>query len=131
MSRFWLTYCDLSGRPLGVLVLDSWSLSGARLRASVEGLDRGARFCQGHELEGDSSTLIPPAAVGRMLDLEELGQIIRTIERWIPKRAAAASVSRRGTVKTRATWTGSREARDTAEDGDGPAVASGDEETEA
>jgi hypothetical protein len=103
VSRFWLTYCDISGRPLGVLILDSWSVSGARLRASVEGLDHGARFREGHELEGDSATLMPPDAVGRMLSLAEAGKIIRTIERWIiPKRAAAASASRRGTVKTKA-----------------------------
>lgn len=100
MSRFWLTYCDLSGRPLGVVVIDSYSLSGARLRASVEGLNRGVQLCDGHELEGGSAVLVPPDAVGRKLSLEEAGKIIRAIERWFPKRAAA-SVSRRGSVETK------------------------------
>jgi hypothetical protein len=44
---------------------------------------------------------VPSSAIGRMLSLEEAGKIIRRLERGIPKRAAAASVSRRGSVRTR------------------------------
>jgi hypothetical protein len=94
VSRFWLTYCDFAGRPLGVVILDSPSLPLARLQVTAERLDRGATFSDGHELEGDSATLVPPSAVGRMLSLEEAGNIVRRLERWIPKRAAAASVKR-------------------------------------
>jgi hypothetical protein len=61
VSRFWLTYCDLSGRVCGVLILDSWSLLQARYRACVEGLDCGTRYCEGHELEGDTATPCRPA----------------------------------------------------------------------
>lgn len=76
-SRFWLTYSDLVGRPVGVVILDSPSLPGAT-------------FSDGHEVEGDSATLIPPNAIGRMLNLDETGKIIRQPERWISKRAAAS-----------------------------------------
>ena len=101
MSRFWLTYCDFAGRALGVVILDSPSLSLARLQVTAASLDQGATFCDGHELEGDGATLAPPSAIGRMLYLEEAGNIIRRLERWIPKRAAAASVKRRGDVRLR------------------------------
>ena len=70
-----MTYCDLSGAACGVLILDSWSLAQARLRASAEGLDRGRQYCEGHELEGDSATLVPPNAIGRMLSPDEAGKI--------------------------------------------------------
>ncbi len=95
MSRFWLTYSDLAGRPVGVVILDSPSLPLARLQVTVESLDRGATFSDGHELEGDSATLIPPDAIGRMLSLEEAGKVTRRLERWISKRAAAAALKRR------------------------------------
>jgi hypothetical protein len=98
MSRFWLTYCDRSGRLLGVLILDSWSLQQARFRAAIEGLDRGARFCKGHELEGDSATLVPPGVVGRMLSLEEAGKIVRRLERWIPETSRCGISSSIGPV---------------------------------
>ena len=93
--RFWLTYCDLARRPLSVIILDSPSLPLARLQAAAEGLDQGATFCDGHELDGDSALLVPPDAIGRMLSLDEARKIIRRIEQWIPKQAAAASTSRR------------------------------------
>ena len=107
VSRFWLTYCDLSGRVCGVLILDSWSLLQARFRACIEGLDCGTQYCEGHELEGDSAALVPPSVIGRMLSHEEAGKLIRKIERWIPKRSAADSVARRGTV-SEARWRWSR-----------------------
>jgi hypothetical protein len=102
VSRFWLIYSDFFGRPLGVVILDSPSLSLARLQVTAQNLDQGATFCDGHELEGDSATLVPPGAIGRMLSLEEAGNIIRRLERWIPKRAAAASVKRRASVRRHA-----------------------------
>jgi hypothetical protein len=51
VSHFWLTYCNPSGRLLGVLILDSASLIHGRFRASVEGTDQGAQLCEGHQLD--------------------------------------------------------------------------------
>jgi hypothetical protein len=59
-------------------------------------------FCDGHELDGATAAVIPPDAIGRMLSLEEASKIIRKLERGIPKRAAAASVKRRASVRRRA-----------------------------
>jgi hypothetical protein len=47
VSRFWLAYKQ-SGRLLGVVILDSSSLSSARMLASVERIDQGAAFGKGY-----------------------------------------------------------------------------------
>ena len=102
MPRFWLTYCDSARRLLGVVILDSRSLIEARLQALVAGTDRNAELCEGHELDDKSTALVPPDAIGRMLSLKEASKIIQRIKRGIPKKAAAASVRRRGSGRTRA-----------------------------
>ena len=93
-SRFWLTYCDSSGRLQGVVVVDSGHMIGSRMRAGVSGADQGAQFREGHQLDPESAALIPPTAIGHMLDRDEAAGLIRRIERGIPKRPAAASVRR-------------------------------------
>jgi len=40
-------------------------------------------------------------AIGRMLSLKEASKVIQRIERGIPKKAAATSVRRRGSVRTK------------------------------
>ena len=42
----------------------------------------------------ESAALVPPTAIGRMLDQDEAAELIRRLERGIPKRPAAASVRR-------------------------------------
>ena len=55
MPRFWLTYCDPARRLLGVVILDSPSLLEARLQALIDGTDRNAELCEGHELDDKSA----------------------------------------------------------------------------
>jgi hypothetical protein len=102
MSRFWLTYCDRSGRLLGVVIQDSGSLVHARLRAAISEADHGARLCQGHELDPATAKLVPATAIGHMLRLDEAAKPFRKIERQIPKRPPAPSVKRRAAQKKRA-----------------------------
>ena len=83
------------------MILDSPSLIEARLGALIDGTDRNAQLCEGHELDDKSAALVPAEAIGRMLSLEESGKIIRKIERGVPKRAAAASMTRWGSVRRR------------------------------
>ncbi len=100
MPRFLLTYRDRTGL-LGVLILESSSLAQARLIARLEGANHGAQSCEAHELDGDSAALVPVDLIGRLLSLEEASKVMRRLERAVPKRAAAASVKRRGVVRTK------------------------------
>jgi hypothetical protein len=102
VSRFWLTYCDRFGRLLGVVIQDSYTLLLARFRASVAEIDQGAAFCEGHELDAATAKLVPERAIGRMLDPVEAGELIRKIERQIPKRPPAPTVKRRVAGRKRA-----------------------------
>jgi hypothetical protein len=102
MSRlWWFTYCDHSGRLIGALILDSSDLVQARNRAAVEGTNHSARYCESYELDRESANMIPAAAIGRMLDREEVRQLTQELARRIPKRRAAASITRRGSIRTR------------------------------
>jgi hypothetical protein len=74
--------------------MDSQSLPQARNRAAVEGTGVGAPYCEGYEIEQDSAALIPDTAIGRMLDVEQVCNLIRKLEREIRKQPAAASVRR-------------------------------------
>ena len=102
MSRpWWFNYCDHSGRLFGAVILDSPSLVQARNRAAVEGTSHGAHHCEGYELERESAKLIPAGAIGRVLNREEVHQLIHELARRIPKRSAAASVRQRGSMRTK------------------------------
>jgi len=97
VSRFWFSYCDHSGRLLAGLIVDSPDPLQARNCAAVEGADSGAGYCEGYELDRESANMIPVDAIGRMLNREEVRELIRELEaRVIPRPPAAASVTRRG-----------------------------------
>jgi hypothetical protein len=68
VSHFWLTYCKPTGRqPFGVIILKSSHLMSARMRAAVKGMDQGADFAEGHQLDPETAALVPASAIGRML----------------------------------------------------------------
>ena len=95
MAGFWLTY-KTRKRLVGVVIVDSSSLIHARMTAAMTGIDQGAEFAEGHEIDGMALALMPAPALGRMLDPVEAGELIRAIERRMRKRPAAPSVKRRG-----------------------------------
>jgi hypothetical protein len=75
MSRFWLTY-NQSGRLRGVIILDSTSLTEARMRTSVDRTDLGCAFARGYRLAKEAADLVPAKAIGRMLDPAEVDELL-------------------------------------------------------
>ena len=46
----------------------------------MEGADAGAGYCEGYELDREAANLIPAAAIGRMLNCQEVRELIRELE---------------------------------------------------
>ena len=80
VSRFWFSSCDHSGHLLAGLIVDSRSPVQARRCAAVEGADSGAGYCEGYELDPETANLIPAAAIGRMLNRQEVRELVRELE---------------------------------------------------
>ena len=60
--------------------MDSPSPLEARSCAAVEGADAGAGYCEGYELDREAANLIPAAAIGRILNHQEVRELIRELE---------------------------------------------------
>ena len=63
--------------------------------AAVTRIDQGAEYMEGHWIDVMATAMMPATAIGRMLSPEEVGKLVRRIERDIPKRPMATPVKRR------------------------------------
>jgi hypothetical protein len=99
MSLFWLAYRQ--GETTCVLIQPAGDLVMARLKASLQtpGLDE--HFVSGLALERDHQ--VPADMIGRLLSQEEAHQVVKLLERAIPKKRAAASVRRGAGLRKRQT----------------------------
>ena len=77
---WWLTY-RRSGKASGVVLFEAPSLVHARMQASLEAVDAGAEFAEGHELGAALAALVPAEQVGRMLTIEEARQLLERLRR--------------------------------------------------
>jgi hypothetical protein len=57
MALFWLCYRE-SGQ-VSVAIIEAPSLIHARMRAALGGMDAGATFAEGHELDADHAARVP------------------------------------------------------------------------
>jgi type II secretory pathway predicted ATPase ExeA len=79
VSRFWLTY-NRSGRLVGVVIVDSRSLTDARISAAGA-IDLQAEFAEGHQIDESVAALVPAKAICRMLSPEEAHELLDYLER--------------------------------------------------
>lgn len=98
MSLFWLAYRQSDGVAC-VMIVEAAALIIARLKASLQvpGIDE--HFVSGLELP--RAQAIPAAAIGRLLSQAQAHQVVRRLERAIPKKRAAASVRRAARKRSR------------------------------
>jgi hypothetical protein len=82
MGLYWLTY-KCNGRLTGVTILSADSLMAARMRASANGISKGAMFEQGHLLDAQIATQLPQNVLGRMLERREAVELLAQIERCV------------------------------------------------
>jgi hypothetical protein len=100
VSRFWLTY-NQNGRLLGVVIVDSRSLTDARIWVAGE-FDLQAEFAEGHQIDESVAALVPAKAICRMLSPDEADELLDYLERGIPKRPPAPSVKGRAQERKQA-----------------------------
>ena len=91
-SLYWLCY-RVGGCFEGLLLIKAHSLTAARLRADVEGLDPGGE-CEAREMHPDDARAVPKRFIGRVLDEEEVADLERILVAAMKKKPAAPSVRR-------------------------------------
>jgi hypothetical protein len=91
---YWLCF-ERNGRTVAVVIIESDTLIGARMRASIAGLGAGGAFTAGHPLDGMCIAALAPEDVGRNLSPKEAEGLLKLFERARRKKPPAASVRRR------------------------------------
>ena len=74
MALWWLSYC-INDRPLGVVIIETFTLEHARMIATIEKIDAGMTFTEGHMLDAEQSALVKPGEIGRFLFLPQAEEI--------------------------------------------------------
>jgi hypothetical protein len=77
---YWLTY-NKNGALLGALILESRSLTQARMDATARGLDRRAAFAEGQEIDSNLAALLPPTAIGIMFTPAKAHELLDYLEK--------------------------------------------------
>ena len=49
-------------------------------KCAAAAADAGARYCEGYELDRKAANLIPAGAIGRMLNRQEVRELVRELE---------------------------------------------------
>jgi hypothetical protein len=75
---WWLTYRRFT--RLQVIIIRAGSLVQARMAVSVLGLDEGATYQEGHELDGPRAKRVPKAVVGKVLNRRKAEAVLRKLE---------------------------------------------------
>jgi len=92
VSLYWLTF-SAGGQLAGAFILKASDALQARFYASIEGLHATAKCVEWRELDSELAALIPTNMVGHMLSSKQAQTLIRRLERSIPKRPPAPSVT--------------------------------------
>jgi hypothetical protein len=94
MSLWWLVY-NRDDRLLGVVVVEAEALIFARMRMSIQEIDKDATFAEGYELSSEQSRLVPRRSCGKMLSREHAAALLDHIERGKKPQRKRSKVRRR------------------------------------
>jgi hypothetical protein len=75
---WWVVYRRFT--RLQFVIIEAGSLAQARDTVSALGLDDGATFQEGHELDGSRSKRVPKAVIGRVLNRRKAEAVLRKLE---------------------------------------------------
>jgi hypothetical protein len=75
---WWLTY--RRRKLIEVTIIAAASMVHARMLVAVAGLDKGAKFQEGHELDAPREKRVPKECIGRMLSGRQAEAVLRKLE---------------------------------------------------